>query len=166
MDIILNSLAGEFIPKSLSVLSAKGRFVEIGKQGVWEPSQVAYLKPDVSYFVFDLVEMTQQQPASIQSMLRQLMQQFQVGSLKPLPHKQFPLNRVVDAFRYMQQAKHIGKIVGCQHSEIHDLAVPPSLVRGDGTYLITGGRSGRSRVTSSSMAGRTASKIPGIGRAQ
>ena len=137
MDIVLNSLTGEFIPKRLSVLSAKGRFVEIGKQGVWEPSQVASLKPNVSYFVFDLVQMIQQQPALIQSMLRQLMQQFQVGLLKPLPLKQFPLNRVVDAFRYMQQAKHIGKIVA-YHSD-RDLAVPPSLVRGDGTYLITGG---------------------------
>ena len=139
VDIVLNSLAAEFIPKSLSVLSAKGRFVEIGKQGVWEPSQVAYLKPDVSYFVFDLVQLTQQQPTLIQLMLRQLIQQFQVGLLKPLPHKQFPMHRVVDAFRYMQQAKHIGKIVGCQPSEMSNLAVPPSLVRGDGTYVITGG---------------------------
>ena len=41
VDVILNSLADEFIPRSLSVLSEQGRFLEIGKRGVWQPAQVA-----------------------------------------------------------------------------------------------------------------------------
>src|SRR5262249_41008831 len=56
VDIVLNSLAGEFIPKSLSVLGANGRFVEIGKRGIWDARQVAQLRSDVSYFAFDLGE--------------------------------------------------------------------------------------------------------------
>ena len=31
VDVVLNSLAGEFIPKSLSTLRPGGRFLEIGK---------------------------------------------------------------------------------------------------------------------------------------
>jgi acyl transferase domain-containing protein/acyl-CoA synthetase (AMP-forming)/AMP-acid ligase II/NADPH-dependent curcumin reductase CurA/acyl carrier protein len=137
VDIVLNSLGGEFIPKSLSVLSSQGRFVEIGKQKIWKPSQVARLKPDVSYFVFDLLQVAQQQPTLIKSMLRQLIEHFQneetLGekSLQPLPYKLFGKSHVIDAFRYMQQAKHIGKIV-----------VSQSLVVRDGSYLITGGLGG------------------------
>ncbi len=132
VDIVLNSLAGEFIPKSLSVLSPKGRFIEIGKTNVWEASQVAQLKPNISYFLVDLVQVTQQQPDLIQSMLRQLRQQFQSSSLKPLPCKIFSSDRVIDAFRFLQQAKHIGKIVVCDNSPL----------KNDSTYLITGGLGG------------------------
>jgi acyl transferase domain-containing protein/acyl-CoA synthetase (AMP-forming)/AMP-acid ligase II/acyl carrier protein len=135
VDIVLNCLTGEFIPKSLSVLAATGRFVEIGKLGIWETTQVEQLKPNADYFVFDLLQVTQQQPNLIASMLRQLIQKFKVGALKPLPCKLFPVEQVVDAFRYMQQAKHIGKIAiahHCQNSHTH-------AIRSDATYLITGG---------------------------
>ncbi len=40
IDIVLNSLAGEFIPKSLSTLRAGGRFLEIGKAGIWTDEQM------------------------------------------------------------------------------------------------------------------------------
>jgi len=36
VDIVLNSLTGDFIPKSLSLLRAGGRFLEIGKRGIWD----------------------------------------------------------------------------------------------------------------------------------
>ncbi|MFN2166554.1 MAG: zinc-binding dehydrogenase [Anaerolineae bacterium] len=38
VDVVLNSLAGEFIPQSLAVLSRGGRFLEIGKVGIWDAS--------------------------------------------------------------------------------------------------------------------------------
>ncbi len=40
VDIVFNSLNGEFIPKSLDVLNTKGRFIEIGKIGIWDENQV------------------------------------------------------------------------------------------------------------------------------
>ncbi|OKH23568.1 polyketide synthase [Hydrococcus rivularis NIES-593] len=154
VDIVLNSLAGEFIPKSLSVLSARGRFIEIGKNDVWDAKQVARLKPDISYFLVDLVQVTQQQPDLIQSILCQLMQQFQAGNLKPLLYKVFSRDRVVDAFRYMQQAKHIGKIVVSQNSEF----------RNDSAYLITGGLSGIGLQVARWMVDRGARNLVLVGR--
>ena len=47
VDVVLNSLNGEFIPKSLSVLATGGRFLEIGKAGIWSAAQVAAVRPDV-----------------------------------------------------------------------------------------------------------------------
>ena len=65
--------------------------------------------------------------------LRGLLHAFADGSLKPLPRHDFSLTQAPTAFRFMAQARHIGKIV----------LTPPSAgapqCRTDGTYLITGG---------------------------
>ena len=45
VDVVLNSLSGEFIPKSISVLNKQGRFIEIGKQSIWSKSDVRRVKP-------------------------------------------------------------------------------------------------------------------------
>ena len=140
VDIVLNSLTDEFIPRSLSVLADRGRFIEIGKHG-WSPQQVAQMKPHSSYWVVDLWQMTQQQPDLIGAMLRQIMEQFRAGQLQPLPRQVFPIERVTDAFRTMQQAQHIGKIVvSPSNRPVH--FGENSLVRQEGTYLITGGLGG------------------------
>ncbi|MGB5711648.1 MAG: SDR family NAD(P)-dependent oxidoreductase, partial [Waterburya sp.] len=135
VDIVLNSLNGEFIPKSLDTLSQDGRFIEIGKLGVWSAKQVAAKRADVSYTLFDLLEVAEQNPSLIAQMLTELIQQFQQGVLQPLPHKVFPIDRVVDAFRYMAGAKHIGKVVvSLPVATDRELSIDPQ-----GSYLITGG---------------------------
>jgi myxalamid-type polyketide synthase MxaB len=143
VDIVLNSLAGEYIPKSLSVLGANGRFVEIGKRDIWDERQVAQLRSDVSYFVFDLGEVRLQDPALIRSMLCELMQAFEARALKPLPRQVFPIEEAASAFRYMAQAKHIGKIVVTQRGAIPEPAAEASeFFATERTYLITGGLGG------------------------
>ncbi len=135
VDIVLNSLNGEFIPKNLSVLAKGGRFVEIGKLGIWDAQQVQETRPDVSYFPFDLLELSQKQPEFVATMLRNLMPAFRSGELQPLPHQDFPIEKAVSAFRHMAQAKHMGKVV-LTVSETESSAIA---IRDDSTYLITGG---------------------------
>lgn len=162
VDIVLNCLTGEFIPKSFSVLADNGRFVEMGKLGIWEASQVEQIKPNAAYFVFDLLQVTQQQPDLIAAMLRQLMQQFTAGKLKPLPCKIFPVEQVVDAFRYMQQAKHIGKIaIAYHHKNTHT-----SSIRSDATYLITGGLGDLGLLVAKFLADKGAKHLVLVGRNQ
>jgi acyl transferase domain-containing protein/NADPH:quinone reductase-like Zn-dependent oxidoreductase/SAM-dependent methyltransferase/acyl carrier protein len=132
VDVVLNSLSGEFISKSLSVLSSPGRFLEIGKRDIWSSDQVQQTYPQVNYHLIDLRSLAHQQPDLIQAILKDLMTQFAAGKLKPLPRSRFPMSQVIPAFRHMQQAKHIGKVVLSQTSSIQ----PHS------TYLITGGLGG------------------------
>ena len=82
-------------------MADNGRFVEIGNLGIWEASQVKQIKPNAAYFVFNLLQVTQQQPDLVAAMLRQLTIQFTAGKLKPLPCKIFPAEQVIDAFGYM-----------------------------------------------------------------
>ncbi|NJO95086.1 MAG: aminotransferase class I/II-fold pyridoxal phosphate-dependent enzyme [Pleurocapsa sp. CRU_1_2] len=132
VDLILNSLNGDFIPQNLAILAPNGRFVEIGKVGIWEHAQVAEARDDISYFPFDLLEVSRQDPDLIKRMFAELIQQFVDGKLEPLPHQIFPIQQADDAFRYMAQAKHIGKVV-------IDFPTNHQVVTSDGSYLITGG---------------------------
>jgi acyl transferase domain-containing protein/acyl-CoA synthetase (AMP-forming)/AMP-acid ligase II/acyl carrier protein len=166
VDLVLNSLSGDFIPQSLSVLKAKGRFLEIGKAGVWQPEQIAELKPDVAYSIIDLIQVSEQQPQLIQSMLKELMQQFQPQSersrsLQPLPCKTFSSPQVQEAFRFMQQARQIGKIAIAQ--ETGESSVPED---SDGAYLITGGLGGLGLQVARWLVERGARHLLIVGRRQ
>jgi acyl transferase domain-containing protein/NADPH:quinone reductase-like Zn-dependent oxidoreductase/NAD(P)-dependent dehydrogenase (short-subunit alcohol dehydrogenase family)/acyl carrier protein len=132
VDLVLNSLTGEFIPKSLGVLRRGGRFLEIGKAGIWSPEQMSAARKDVSYFVIYLGEV---EPGLIQQMLTDLMRDFGAGHLKPLRRREYALEAAPDAFRHMAQAKHIGKVV-LMHHETGMEGVAP---RRGSTYLVTGG---------------------------
>ena len=134
MDIVFNSLNGEFIPKSLEVLAPGGRFIEIGKLGIWDESQVKQTRADISYYAFDLLDLSTQNPGLIAQLLAELMPKFQQGILQPLPHKVFPIADAAIAFRYMAQAKHIGKVVISLPEVDNKL-----MIRDDCSYLITGG---------------------------
>lgn len=137
VDIVLNSLADDFIPKSIALLSPKGRFIEIGKSGIWDADQVKDLRPDISYFPFDLTTVAQEEPELYQSMFQKIIDGYREGFLKPLPLKCFALKDTIAAFRYMAQAKHVGKIVVYQNEKSKQRV--PGLLRPDASYLVTGG---------------------------
>ncbi|MBW4534414.1 MAG: aminotransferase class I/II-fold pyridoxal phosphate-dependent enzyme [Pleurocapsa minor HA4230-MV1] len=159
VDLILNSLNGDFIPQNLAILASNGRFVEIGKVGIWNQSQVAEQRADISYFPFDLLEVSRQDPDLINRMFAELRQQFVDGKLQPLPHQVFPIQQADDAFRYMAQAKHIGKVV---------ISLPASnqVVKTDGSYLITGGMGALGLQVANWLAEEGAKHLILLGRSQ
>ena len=72
VDIVLNSLANDFIPKTFGVLAKNGRFIEIGKTGIWSNDKVAMERPDCSYFLFDLMDVIRDQSQLSNQILRNL----------------------------------------------------------------------------------------------
>jgi myxalamid-type polyketide synthase MxaB len=114
VDVVLNALSGEHIPTSLSVLKDDGRFLEIGRQNVWTRRQVDDFKRVGEYHVVDLAAIFGENPGLIKSLLSEIMAEMNDGKLKPLPVQVFSRDEVVKAFRCMEQAKHIGKIVVLQ----------------------------------------------------
>ncbi len=147
IDCVLNSLAGDFIPKSFACLRRFGRFIEIGKIDVYNNSKfgLEMLKNNISYFVVDLAQHLESKPAFIASMMRELEGHLFAKTYQALPHRVFPITEVVDAFRYMAQGKHVGKNV--LSFDVPSIKVAPCsqegfLFRSDRTYLITGGAGG------------------------
>ena len=139
VDVILNSLNGDFITRNLEALAENGRFIEIGKLGIWDEDQIHAVRPDVSYHSFDLSELGDASDVSFQEILTQVSQWIEDGSLTTLPVKKFPVEHITSAFRYLAQAKNIGKVVVAhRHNDLDAYAVD-NIVRHDKCYLITGG---------------------------
>lgn len=111
VDIVLNSLAGEFIGKGLSVTRPGGCFVEIGRNEIWSEEQVAELGTEIDYHRVMLAEDCEKNPALVQSMVAELLEAAEAGDLEPLPVRSFAIEDAVEAYRFMARAKHVGKVV-------------------------------------------------------
>ncbi|MGV0638388.1 type I polyketide synthase [Mycobacterium kansasii] len=142
VDVVLNSLAGEFADASLRLLSPGGRFIEMGKTDIRDPQTIAEQYRGTGYRAFDLIEAG---PDRIAQMLTELMTMFAAGALQPLPAKTFDVRRARQAYRFVSQARHIGKVV-LTLSESDGLA--------GGTVVITGGTGMAGAVTARHVVSR------------
>jgi len=149
VDVILNSLAGDAIPRNLRLLRPFGRMLELGKRDFYENSQVG-LRPfrnNISYFGIDADQLLAQRPDTARRVFVDLMALFADGTLQPLPHRTFDALDIAAAFRHMQASRHLGKIVVTFPPDFAPLApelteAPPVAIRPDATYLVSGGLSG------------------------
>ncbi len=107
-DVVLNSLAGEFTDASLRLLAPGGRFIEMGKTDVRDPHAVADEYHGAVYRAFDLMEAG---PDRTAAMLAEIVGLLTADVLKPLPLKTFDVRCASAAYRYVSQARHIGKVV-------------------------------------------------------
>ncbi|SHI49116.1 Acyl transferase domain-containing protein [Nocardiopsis flavescens] len=121
VDVVLNSLAGEFTDASLRLLAEGGRFVEMGKTDLRDAESTG-----VEYHAFDLLALD---PDRIAAALAELGPLLADGTLAPPPVTVFPLHRAPEAFRLMQGGGHTGKLV----------LTPPPAPDPRGTVLVTGG---------------------------
>jgi NAD(P)-dependent dehydrogenase (short-subunit alcohol dehydrogenase family)/acyl carrier protein len=129
---VLNSLTNEgFIEATVRATAQNGRFVEIAKRDIWTREQMTAARPDIAYEIVALDWTCVEDPEHIRRLLREVSDGLASGEWTPLPAEIYPLSEAKTAFRRMQQARHIGKIV---------LQMPsPLQPRGDRSYLITGG---------------------------
>jgi myxalamid-type polyketide synthase MxaB len=129
VDVVLNSLGGAAVEKSLSVLKKGGRFVELGKLG-GGISEEAARRPDAAYFTFELGSVVARDAAVSIRTGGEISALFETGVLRPLPIAKFAIDNAAEAYRFMQQTRHIGKVV-------LTLGETPT-VRDDASYLVLG----------------------------
>jgi len=147
VDLVLNSLYGEAINASLDLLRPYGRFLEIGKRDIYENNKLRMrpLRKNISLHAIDLDRLCVQRPELAGSIFREVIQLFERRELQPVPYRVFSISRLAEAFRYIAQAKHVGKVVVSVSEGRPQKTVEPrdpvSIVA-DGTYLITGGLGG------------------------
>lgn len=166
VDVVLNSLAGEAIRRNLHVLRPFGRFLELGKRDFFENTPIGLrpFKDNISYFGIDADQLLIARPDLAGRVFREVMALFRSGVLTPLPLRAFPAERVVDAFRYMQQARQIGKVVvSFEDAHIVAQALRPKKLEtrfdGQGAYLVTGGVSGFGLETARWLARQGAGQV-------
>jgi len=158
-DLVLNALNGAFIPASLDACRHGGVFVEIGSLGAWTPDQVAAYRPDIRYVRFDLRDVADRDPDGFARLLDELMQRMADGAIAALPRTEFPIERTADAFRFMAQARQVGKVVVTQQADRDR----PRL-RADAAYVIAGGLGGLGSAVAEWAAAAGATRIFLLGR--
>ncbi|ATL66184.1 type I polyketide synthase [Nocardia terpenica] len=129
VDVVLDALAGEFVDASLRLLPRGGSFLEMGKTDIRDAAAVAADHPGVDYRPFDLADAGSER---IGRMLGDLVRLVERGAITAPAVTAWDVRQARTAFRYLSQARHIGKVV---------LTVPAALDP-EGTVLITGGLGG------------------------
>ncbi|MFI5776847.1 SDR family NAD(P)-dependent oxidoreductase [Nocardia sp. NPDC051570] len=170
VDIVLNSLQGEAIPKSLELLRPRGRFLEIGKKDIHDHYRLD-LKPfgnNLIYAAIDVDRLLLEDPPLCREVMTAVLERVASGTLPPLPHTDFDAAEVASAFRYMAAAQQIGKIV-VEFDSDTELLVHPATVDGEafdsrGTYLVTGGHSGLGLRTAQWLVDEGAGTVVLVGR--
>ncbi|WP_371675376.1 SDR family NAD(P)-dependent oxidoreductase [Streptomyces sp. NBC_01276] len=127
VDVILDSLAGDFVDASLRLLPHGGHFLEMGKTDIRDPQTIARTHPGTTYQAFDLQADTT--PDHIQHMLTHLTHLLTQQAITPLPTTTWNTHQAPQALRHLRQARHTGKIA----------LTHPTPLNPNGTILITGG---------------------------
>ncbi|MGW5774373.1 type I polyketide synthase, partial [Streptomyces longwoodensis] len=122
VDVVLNSLSGEFVDASAALLRPGGRFLEMGKTDLRDPDDF----PGLHYQPFDLMQVP---PDEMRELLAEVLELFATGALTVPTPSVWPAARAADAFRHLSQARHTGKLV----------LTLPRRPDPEGTVLITGG---------------------------
>jgi NADPH:quinone reductase-like Zn-dependent oxidoreductase/aryl carrier-like protein len=147
VDVVLNSLSGDFLQHSLDVLASSGRFLEIGKRDIYSNSPLGMkaFSRGIQFFGIDVAKILVHQPDLAKEVMQQLLEDFAADRLRPLPLAVYPVSQAETAFRDMSQAKHIGKLalsLDDPDARVVSAEQDKIRIRSDATYLVTGATSG------------------------
>ncbi len=165
VDLVLNSLFSEAMERSLELVKPFGRFLELGKRDYYSDRKIG-LRPfrrNISYFGIDADQLLVNLPAITKKIFTEIGRLFDEGSLQPLPYRAFGYDEIGSAFRLMQNAGHIGKIViepPVAGSDKVMVAAGNSLRFDDtGVFLVAGGIGGFGLVAADWLVAKGARKI-------
>ena len=150
VDVVLNSLSGEAMERSLGLLRPFGRFLELGKRDFSENRRVALrpMRRNVTYFAVDVDELPRARPVQAARLMAEIARRLAEGALRPLPATEHAAAEAESAFRALQASRHIGKLVlrpppvpAAQRGAAP--ARPPALSQAArGTVVVVGGTQG------------------------
>ncbi len=144
VDVVLNSLAGEAMERSLALVRPFGRFVELGKRDFVE-NRRAPLRPlrrNATYFAVDVDELPRARLGLAARLLGRIRDGVQDGTFRPLPFAVFAPEEAEAAFRTLQASAHIGKLVVRPPRPRAAEPLRPWLPPKDSVVVVTGGTRG------------------------
>ncbi len=157
VDVLLNSLAGEAMERSLGLLRPFGRFLELGKRDFAEDRRVALrpLRHNATFFAVDVDELPRARPQLAARLLAGIRDRIEAGSFRPLPHADHSAANVEAAFRTLQASAQIGKLVLRPPVARAETTLRPALqLAARGTVLVLGGTQGFGLATARWLAGQ------------
>jgi NADPH:quinone reductase-like Zn-dependent oxidoreductase/acyl carrier protein/NADP-dependent 3-hydroxy acid dehydrogenase YdfG len=144
VDVVLNSLAGAALDRSLDCLAPGGRFLELGKQDIAadRPLGLRPFNRCLTFAAIDLDRMATEDPTFFAPLARAVLDAFRDGVLTPLPMEVFAPDDAEAAFRRLASGRLAGKaVIDLTRGAVHAVPRPPA-IRSDRAYLVTGGLQG------------------------
>ena len=114
VDVILDMIGGDYLPRNLKSLAVEGRIVQIALQGgpKVEMNLLPIMLKRLTLTGSTLRPRTVAQKAMIAHSLREkIWPLLESNKVRPIIHATFPLAQASDAHRMMESSQHIGKIV-------------------------------------------------------
>jgi len=114
VDVILDMVGGDYLPRNLKSLAVEGRIVQIALQGgaKVEMNLLPIMLKRLTLTGSTLRPRTVAQKAMIAHSLREkVWPLLKSGKVRPIIHATFPLAQASEAHRLMESSQHIGKIV-------------------------------------------------------
>ncbi|KAJ5592205.1 hypothetical protein N7537_009109 [Penicillium hordei] len=146
MDVVLNSLSSTMFPQSVVCLAPFGRFLEIGSTDIYRNTKLGLeqFSRNGSFFVVDVDRLAIEKPDLHCRMINEVCALLANGQLVPLPVTTYPITEVSTALKAVSRSTVIGNIAVELPDNTEVVTVPPTQLelRGDRTYIITGGTSG------------------------
>lgn len=164
VDLVLNSLFAEAMERSFELLKPFGRFLELGKRDYYSDRKLA-LRPfrrNISYFGIDADQLLVNVPDVTRRIFTEVGRLFSERKLTALPYRAFGFDEIAPAFRLMQNAGHIGKIVIRPPVAAKDMVSKRNKARLElvqGVYLVVGGVGGFGLAAAEWLAARGATHI-------
>ncbi|KAJ5740086.1 Acyl transferase/acyl hydrolase/lysophospholipase [Penicillium manginii] len=167
VDMALNSLSGELLHATWTCIAEFGKMVEISKRDLIGTGKLD-MRPFLanrSYCCVDLDQICRKRSKITKRLLREIVHLVKERYIHPIrPVRIFPANEILDAFRYMQQGVHLGKIVVSirDNKGVQDLDNSAQRRRShtqfddSGAFLLVGGLGGLGRSVSTWMVERGA----------
>ncbi|KXH46496.1 polyketide synthase [Colletotrichum nymphaeae SA-01] len=172
VDVVLNSLSGELLHASWDCVAPHGTFIELGKKDTLAGGKLAMAAFDGNrtFIGVEMANLAAENPAIISRLLQKCVDLYQQGHIHPVkPGKVFTCSKTEDAFRYLYQGTHIGKVVidmtenDAEALKISRVPLPPNFSE-QATYVLVGGMGGLGATIARWMASHGAKSLLFISR--
>lgn len=115
VDVVLNSLSGESLQKSVQLLAPLGRFVEIGKKDLLSSDarlEMRHLERNIQFTTVDLALFARRRSPQLREVFAtvlDLITRNKIAIISPINAKS--ISETEEAFRLMQTGQHTGKLL-------------------------------------------------------
>ena len=159
VDVVLNSLTSAgVVAATVSCMSSRARFVEIGKRDIWTAATLGAERSDAT---LRLVAVDFLPQAAMRKGMHRVATCASTMQYRPLSTTAHTLVRSHAALRQMSQARHVGKIVVCSPRAVRDDVLAGGV--GDGV-LVCGGLGSLGALTASWLASMSTCHLHLLGR--
>lgn len=169
IDVVMGGVPYEIMMEGFALLAPYGRYVELGKATATRNDRLAMKKfnENLTFASVDVDRLARDRLPVVGTLLRKIANLCTEEHLRPLPVCSFSAAEVKEAFRFMGQGRHIGKVTLRMENEKVDVEGAPRAFPfpdREGTYLITGGTGGLGLELAKWLAARGAGGLALVSR--